>query len=506
MAQELIVGKTLKETTFIVLVVVTVILGILTLLFHVNTEPEAARFCLIGAVVAGVFAVRRGIRLAAQWRTLTIDDAGFTINDRRGRRPYQDSQVLSLAMFSQTNFSQGIAETFTQQLRLWLDEGNGRYEQVDLELTHPVQAPNPFLDLEKRLADRLTDKARAVLDKGNEVVGEGWKLDQRSLAAQTPAGPRRLYLDQVADIGVFDRELCVWQKDEDEPFFRIPAKSMNALLLERLLREKLAGQLGQGEPPTGSLGRVLFERKSEAGWAWFWGGGALLVTVAAFALTGGEVVPMVILLLCAGGLAALAAWMRRWRFRCHQYGVSQRGLFSEPRLMYRDMISFTYTATRMFVNGVYSGTSLNLTFVPAPGPGRQTISFNTTLQGIDEELDGLRQHIAQVIAGRLLDELKAGRAVDWTPNLRFLPDFTLEFRAPGMLWGSHPPVIVPITSIVNMGFNAGTLNIWVQGNDTSVINELASSPNFWPGFHLLSALLAPPPAEPAPAGPAAPTP
>ncbi len=489
----LVVGKSLRDRSFLARVIVTVALLAMALLLDGAGDPAfpGRPFWWLTVVSLGL-TLRQGLALWRQWRTLVILPEGFIIEDGRGRRTYRDDQVVSLALFSQTNFAQGLPDSLTQQLRLWLDEG-GRYAQVDLELTHPVAVANPFAELEQRLADRLTAKARAVLEAGREVVGEGWKLGPAGLQVQTPSGTRQLDLDQVADLGVFDHEVCLWRKDEDEPYVRIPARSMNALLLERLVREKRGEALGQVEGTPSTLGRVLFERKIPAGWSLFWGFCAVLGLLAAVGTlvgSGESAVAAVVAGVSAVPLL-LALWVHRWRFRCHQFGVSQRGLLSEGRLMYRDMASFTYQTTRMFYNGVYTGTTIQMVFGPVPGPGRQTITFQTTLQGLDEELDNLRQHIAKVIAHRLIDELKAERSVDWTPNLRFLPNLSLEYRAPGLLWGSHEPVVIPLATIVNVGFDAGYFHIWVQGQEKSVVQEQASSTNFWPGFYLLSALLEP---------------
>lgn len=491
MAKPLAVGKSLRDRSFVSRVIVTVACLVVALLLDWGGDPSFPGwpFWWLTVISFGL-TLRQGLALQRQWRTLTVLSDGFIIEDVRGRRPYRDDQVVSLALCTQTNYAQGLPDSLTQQLRLWLDEG-GKYVQIDLEITHPVAEANPFADLERRLADRLTAKAKAVLEAGHEVVGEGWRLGPAGLTVQAPSGTWHLALDEVADLGVFDQEVRLWRKSEEEPCLRIPARSMNALLLERLVREKRGEALGQEEGPPGSLGRVRFERTTPLGWTIFWGIATVLAWVAAMVwLATGEWEPAAV----AAGLSLvpllLTIWLSRWRFRCHEFGVSLRGLVSEARLMYRDMASFTYQTTRMFYNGVYTGTMVQMIFEPVPGPGRQRISFNSTLQGLDEELDHLRQHIAKVIAQRLAAELDAGRSVDWTPHLRFLPEMSLEYRAAGLLWGSHAPVVIPLRQIADIGFDGGSFKLWVKGKEDPVVQEEVGSANFWPGFYLLSALLA----------------
>jgi hypothetical protein len=183
----------------------------------------------------------------------------------------------------------------------------------------------------------------------------------------------------------------------------------------------------------------------------------------------------------ACGVGALHT--HRMAFRCHEYGVHQSGLTGTRQLRYLEVASFSYAATRHFVNGSYTGTSFALSFDPVAERAGQRIAYRTQLPNSDDELDNLRDHISKVIAGRMARELNAGQPVAWTPNLRFVPE-GLEFRPSGF-FGRKEPFVLPYHEIANFELQQGVFHVWKRGGTKSVVQEPVSQPNFFPGFFLL---------------------
>ena len=140
----------------------------------------------------------------------------------------------------------------------------------------------------------------------------------------------------------------------------------------------------------------------------------------------------------------------------------------------------------MFYKGAYTGTQLSLTF-RAP---RATIRYAAKVQNMDADLDELRDHIAKMIANRMLCELRAGRAVPWTSDVVFQPQ-GLQFRRSKMLGLASGPVeILPYEQIRGVNLNEGVFNLFSKAEAKPVISKPVSSANFFPGFFAVLALQA----------------
>ncbi len=211
--------------------------------------------------------------------------------------------------------------------------------------------------------------------------------------------------------------------------------------------------------------------------------GAIMVFLYAYPHTA-RVGAIMLLVGLVFGFAAF--YKKRASLRCHEHGVCKTGLTRETKLRYADVETFTYSATRHFLNGVYNGTTLAMAFTPRPEAGSEGISYNTSLTGMDDELENLREQISNVIGERMARELSWGRQVQWTPNLRLLPE-GVEYRPVGFL-GRKDPLVIPYDTISNFDLDDGTLHIWVHGQDKSMVQEQVSQPNFFPGLVVLSHL------------------
>jgi hypothetical protein len=234
------------------------------------------------------------------------------------------------------------------------------------------------------------------------------------------------------------------------------------------------------------MGRLLFERRRDEG---FWAGFVVAViggVAGAILLFHRHTMPLAVILLAAAVASLLlGALYGRYLFRCYELGLTRRRGRDEFRLRYEDITEFTYSATPMFYKGAYTGTQLSLTFRAA----RAAIRYSAKVQNLDADLEYLRDHIAEMIAARMLGELRAGRAVPWTSDVVFLPQ-GLQFRRAKMLGLASGPVeVLPYEQIRGVNLHEGLFCLYSKAEAKPVISKPASSANFFPGYMVVLALL-----------------
>jgi hypothetical protein len=348
--------------------------------------------------------------------------------------------------------------------------------------------------LASRLVKQIVDRGRVTLDSGATIQGEAWTWSGQTLTmVEKGRGAQSLRVGDITSYDIFDQHLCVWTKDSDLPAARIPEFSSNVHLLSAMLGEKMTRREG----PSPGLGRVLFERKaSNTTIVVTWIVTALFamafLTVLIFAIinadSGGLIaagVLFVIMTLCQLCLASC----RKSYFRCHENGVSQRGLLSQNELRYDEIATFTYEATRHYHNGAYTGTILNMKFEPTKSSGDKPIKYGGSIMNADESLDRLRIYISGVMGRTLFKAYQAGTPIVWTTNLRLIPGSGVEFRPAGFIGiGRKEPVLYPWDQIINYSLEEGALHVWVKDKDKSVIQEPCSAANFFPGLALFATL------------------
>jgi hypothetical protein len=168
--------------------------------------------------------------------------------------------------------------------------------------------------------------------------------------------------------------------------------------------------------------------------------------------------------------------------------VRRKWLFGTQQLKYADVDTFTYSAVRQFVKGVYAGTNFTLTFTSRADGKPRKLTYSRKLRNADADLDHLRDSVSQLIANRMAREFGEGRSVVWTDGLRFLPE-GLEYRASGFL-GRKAPIVLPYSQILGHDANQGVFWLWIQGRKKPVVKENMALPNFFPGYMFLLRLLA----------------
>jgi len=174
---------------------------------------------------------------------------------------------------------------------------------------------------------------------------------------------------------------CVWRKGHDQIAAQIPASARNAPVLLMLLSEWTEQHRVPAAPepaiaaeaPAGMshLGCVCFLRYS-------WSGG-----VVGFHEQG---------LSCGQGVGLL-------------------------EIADAEVTELTYRADHLSSRNSFGGAHFSLTCVTPQGK----IRYWARVTHVDEGVVKVRDQIARAMAGRMLRELQAGRAVAWTGILRLLP-------------------------------------------------------------------------------------
>jgi hypothetical protein len=402
--------------------------------------------------------------------------------------------VICVSLSGKANYTNGVLQSTTRTFDVWA-EGEAGAEQVKMISRLAVGAGDPLAALIARLHEHLYERAAHALEGGQSFEGEGWTLHANELVTNAARSARGMRFEALAAADIFDDHLCVWQHGKDEPVLRIPVRAANTLVLVRLLRERIAPGPDAGEHCTGDeLGRILFERRPGRGLVallWLLPVAAVLVMActAYLAVLRGAGAWWVGLEISAPlGLTWLLPLSQCVTFSVHEHGLRRKWLFRTQQLRYSDVDTFTYSAVRQYVKGVYSGTNFTLTFASLAGGKLQKLTYARNLRNADSELDHLRDSVSQMIANRMNSQFAQGRAVTWTDGLRFLSD-GLEYRAAGF-FGRKAPELIRYSQISGYDLHQGMFWLWVHDRKKPVVKENMALTNFFPGYHLLPRVLA----------------
>jgi hypothetical protein len=488
MQKRFLIDGSLKSNWFTVPFALAIIALGIAIFMKLPLEPRDYPGYLIVTFGIAVFfacvSAVSALRIVAKRRWLEVENDGFAIVNKGARKTYSDKDVMSLAHFVTRNYFNGKFTAITHSLTLWLP-GQSGFETVSMNCRAKVGKLDEFGQFVDRVWTALVTRMKAYMDEGKPVVGEGWKLDKNALTARSAEGEELVIpMADIAAVNTVDQNVCVWRKGEDLPCWKVKQKTVNASMLNKLLDDIIQARGAYQEP---GLGRILFERKImtlTASIICY-----LLVLVGFIFAVGLSFITLMIgIPIGIGSLAGgVATWIcRKDVLRCHSRAVFLRRWGRERHLMYEDVGSFSYSATRMYHNGIYTGTTLSMKFLPRNPATAKKISYSTTLSVIDDGLELLREHVSGVIAAQMGKLLAQDGSVPWTQNMRFLRD-GLEYRATGFVRRSDPKV-VPYTEITNFTVQDGTFHLWIKGSEKSVMHEAMSVMNFFPGYALLASM------------------
>lgn len=455
---------------------------------------NAVLACIL-AFVGLLIGVASAIGLWHRLRTrMWLADTGkaFTLRDRTGERTIDYAEVLSIAVQHKRNYVNGELQSIQRKLTLWIS-GPQTPEKLVFNNAIPLQEADPLGEFIDRLHQRHLAEAKAMLAKGESVLGKDWSLDRKSLTVLQSGQEHSQPMSNISAAHEVDGKYCIWVSGQEQPWTRLPIDGAHVYVLMALLAEELAKRPQTSEePPEGELGRIIFERTAGVRVAVpLVCCGILVVLTMVLGVMAFNRGLNVVLPLLPFSLAMLclvwAAYAHRFVFRCHEWGVYKRSIASEKRLRYTEVAAFQYAATRMFVNGAYTGTTVALTFGGLEGA---SIAYSTQVQGEDMELDKLRDHISGVVAANMRRRLEKGESVDWTKNLRFTKE-GIEHRPKGFFGSRKEFELIPYEEIRTHDLQQGVFYLWVLDQEKPVIQQQVGAKNFFPGWLLLGHLLQP---------------
>jgi hypothetical protein len=486
MSQPILIKGTTSKATPITFAVLGAILFVVAIVFLFMLKLIPAVLLLFAGIVScGVAALK--FVLDVSRRVYLIDEGnGFTVRSRRGEEEYRDEDVWALGTECRQVFVNGLAASIRRQGRLLV--GKEPHDAVEMDYTYPLNFPDPLAVLFDRLQAQLLGWFREELAAGRQVTGDGWSLDDKGLSVEQDHLERDYRHADLAAVSVVDRDVNIWERGVPEATIKMPLKSINAWALLVLLSERLPQSSDAREEVGDGLGRVIFQRDK----SWSISGQVLGYLIGVLLTLGGfgcilagllrrDLTPALVGFgIIVGGAAIVAAafFNRVNIFRAHTLGVARFTVTGTKEMRYDEVGIFTWQATRQFVNGAYTGTTMNLALAPLPGTDAQPIRFNTSLKGADDELDKLRDFIAAMMAGRWLLELQQGRHVPWTKNCTFHQDGLELGRRRG------EAELIPYSTILKWNLDSGWLYLYGVANKP-MVTEQCSQPNFFPGLMLL---------------------
>lgn len=444
-----------------------------------GTATQHRAFAL-GNAVLGVLLLGAGLFVLVtkrrRWQ-IALHEQGAVFDNLHGvRTEVVFADLAAISHEPKPRYNNGVYAGVGHRLRLWRKEDPPKQPLVEIDCYLSDKKCREEAQAMQALANAasaaISRRLEAIITGGGTAKSPGGlQLDATALRYQGTSLP----LAEIADIGVYDGKFCVWEKGKEFATLKLDPAEANILPIMDLVGRRMAEhQAEEARVEANSLGRVLFERRSSKAIGW------LCVVIGAPLCPLLVGIPIVLL-----GLSLVRSY-----FRCHERGVSQHGLRKARRLLYSEVASFTYSATRMYVNGVYAGTTLAMKFGTDDPKVLPPIKFSASVSKVDEDLDELRDRISAVVAQRLLRQHEETGAFSWTKALEVTKD-AIRYRK-GKFIGLGDWVELPFDRYLNITIDQGVFHLFSKDAEKSVFDCPISEPNFFPGLHAFLDLVAPP--------------
>lgn len=204
-------------------------------------------------------------------------------------------------------------------------------------------------------------------------------------------------------------------------------------------------------------------------------------------------------ILMLGGLYLAVRTLLRVAEFYHEGAVIRVPPFSKSRreFPYAGCTDLTYALVRQYVNGIYSGTSLALSFKTADGrkmsysgnhkekpKGLAIFVLGREFTG-EDELDIVREIIATHAAETLAARLASEGTVPWTKAAR------LSAQGVTPTSGRGKNVLVPFSDITSANMDKGAFALFARDERKAFVVLAVNTQGFFPGFMLFQSLQEP---------------
>lgn len=417
--------------------------------------------------------------LKARQSWIRDTENGFDVVSRQREIHIEDASLRSMAMRHSRRLIRGELRSILRQVTLWADQSS---DPIVLVSNLKARGKDPLAELITRIRNNLVTRAVLNLNAGGLLVGDGWDLGPQYFTWDVDNLVHSLKREEISACRQELDQVTIMREGSAESIATLSTAGRNTCLLPYLLQSSY-------EPPAefdndgSALGRILFERRPYSTYRLlgYVGGGVLIAGGIALLLNGEGLgtsflyvgVPCVV----------WACWTGFTVYRCREHGVQQIGLLGVRELHYVDIATFTYSATRYYQNGIYTGTRIGLHFKPLPEARARNVNFCFTIMNEDREINNLRDSIAKIIAHRMRSQLAAGETVFWTGNLAFTREAIL-YRPKGIV-GRKELQRLPYDQYGGQCIEDGNFYLFRLDNEKFIMSEEVSALNFFPGYFLL---------------------
>jgi len=363
--------------------------------------------------------------------------------------------------------------------------------EVDIEYTGPDD--NFLAPFRDRLLSNLTERSLASLAPNESLDGGPWIIDHESLTDKRSPSP--LALGTISGIGWHDGHFCVYVEGSDQPVLSFAADQENTYLLARLLSHLLNIDESQITAPDVEPGRGRYEFHDKGFIAQIALGtaGAACVVIAVSAWLGGfagqmesiiELVLAAVTLVVAGVVYWKSSAPSILRLSENALSIVSRG--REALVPLADLAQFSADWTDFHRRGVYQQTLVRFQFHNGDPTTPPLKHHSLAVRGRPKyaELQAFQAELAEIVAGRLREELESSGRIRWTARLAII-DGGIEFTKKA----SSQPQLIEFSRVTNWQLDRGMFKLALDGRRRPDIVEQANQWNFYPGLALFKELL-----------------
>lgn len=419
--------------------------------------------CLLLTIFGGVKLYREIV--ATNW-TPTLHERGIALRRFGKLKTFGFNEVREISIRRRDVFDR--QELYARQRDVTLRSDSDRVAFRLRTLDGQPDEPGALLE---ELRTSLAEIAERRLLKGKVIEGAGWRLSGQAFKA----GSLEVPFDEVAGADLFGGDrVGLWKLGEERPFFTIPARSPNVMLLLDVLAARL---------PTHALGlgRVQFEKRPHWLPAGLAGLGAVFFFYSAYQLMSLEtgVSPTALLQVGVAFLFALGAYaLAAAGVRCYERGLVKYSVLGRREIQFAEVGGLTYRASLHSFKGIHLFTSIALILYRRPGGQPFRIDLQTRRKG-DRDLEGLRDHLADRLAGEAYEQLESEGEIRWINDIWLTPQ--------GVRYADN---FIHFSQGVLYSFEGNDFYLYRKGDGKPVARMPADAPNFFAGFLLMDRLAA----------------
>ncbi|MES2790177.1 MAG: hypothetical protein V4719_11185, partial [Planctomycetota bacterium] len=211
---------------------------------------------LFGLIWIGLETYAGLLRSKQMWIRDTGD--GFDVIDRKDEFHVPDSSITSLALKTKRNYAGGELKSVFRQFIVWSDEVA---EPITLETTLVDKKPDLLATLTTRLWTQVLERTKLDLQSGQDFAGDGWSLTAQEFIWGKASKQQSMSRREIVACEEFDGHICLWRRGQDDAVAKFPVNGRNVCLLPQLLEVPEKHPDAADDEDSGSLGRILFERR-----------------------------------------------------------------------------------------------------------------------------------------------------------------------------------------------------------------------------------------------------